>query len=387
MKNEDIIGTKIGRWAVLENADDYISPGGQRQSRCLCECECGTRRVVGASSLRRGVSQSCGCLSRENASKSHLNDLTGMKFGKLKVVERSGTSKDHQAVWRCECECGGFVNVKAGSLRSGITSSCGCYRSSKGEDAIKSFLESHGYIYLFNVTLKTAGLICPDNLHKCRFDFVIKNNEHVLIVEYDGSQHFKNSMHNSKQEELFLRDDAKTQYCEEHNIPLLRIKYTQKNQLTDTLSAFLSNPDLYVKNHNPFLTNEQYYKDRAVVERDLPSIQFTTYDHLGNGFVTKSQMCKKYNIPCSMFDCRIKRGWSLKDALTKPRQYQMFDNSHINCEDHLGNNFRSISDMAAYWGLGRSTLQFRFDSGWDLKRALETPLRKQINNRGLKDAS
>ena len=42
------------------------------------------------------------------------------------------------------------------------------------------------------------------------------------------------------------------------------------------------------------------------------------YDHFGNPYKTKADMCKAYNIPYHVFDNRIRRGFNLKDALTKP---------------------------------------------------------------------
>ena len=57
-------------------------------------------------------------------------DLTGQKFGKLTVIEKSDkkdTNKQH-AYWLCLCECGNKVIVNSNSLRSGNTRSCGCLR-------------------------------------------------------------------------------------------------------------------------------------------------------------------------------------------------------------------------------------------------------------------
>ena len=48
-------------------------------------------------------------------------DLTGQRFGKLKVVERT---EDHispsgykYVMWRCQCDCGNFVNVRTADLK------------------------------------------------------------------------------------------------------------------------------------------------------------------------------------------------------------------------------------------------------------------------------
>ncbi len=57
-------------------------------------------------------------------------DLTGQKFGKLIVIERA-ENKNNRPAWRCRCECGNVIIVKAQNLKTGHTTSCGCYRLEK----------------------------------------------------------------------------------------------------------------------------------------------------------------------------------------------------------------------------------------------------------------
>ena len=54
-------------------------------------------------------------------------DLVGKRFGRLVVRERDGSRKG--VYWLCECDCGKSKSVKAYSLTSGATKSCGCYQS------------------------------------------------------------------------------------------------------------------------------------------------------------------------------------------------------------------------------------------------------------------
>lgn len=55
-------------------------------------------------------------------------DLTGQQFGRLTVIQRSGTSQSRQAQWLCQCACGNTTLVQAYDLKSGNTQSCGCQR-------------------------------------------------------------------------------------------------------------------------------------------------------------------------------------------------------------------------------------------------------------------
>jgi hypothetical protein len=51
-------------------------------------------------------------------------DLTGQRFGRLLVIKR--VNRHGNAWWRCKCDCGREKNVRAASLLSGNTGSCGC---------------------------------------------------------------------------------------------------------------------------------------------------------------------------------------------------------------------------------------------------------------------
>lgn len=53
-------------------------------------------------------------------------DATGMRFGRLTVIERAGSNKKGNAVWLCLCDCGRYTKVRGNSLRNGQTQSCGC---------------------------------------------------------------------------------------------------------------------------------------------------------------------------------------------------------------------------------------------------------------------
>lgn len=56
-----------------------------------------------------------------------LKDLTGLTFGKLKVIRRDENLNNHPA-YLCQCECGNMLVVRGQALISGNTKSCGCLR-------------------------------------------------------------------------------------------------------------------------------------------------------------------------------------------------------------------------------------------------------------------
>jgi hypothetical protein len=56
----------------------------------------------------------------------HGMDLTGERYGRLLVQRRVGRNKHGAWMWECLCDCGNISVVIAGSLRQGLTQSCGC---------------------------------------------------------------------------------------------------------------------------------------------------------------------------------------------------------------------------------------------------------------------
>lgn len=66
-------------------------------------------------------------------------DITGKRFGKLTVVCRNGRIGS-EAAWKCACECGNTTTVRAYSLKSGTTKSCGCGKGNSG----RKMFTTHG---------------------------------------------------------------------------------------------------------------------------------------------------------------------------------------------------------------------------------------------------
>lgn len=55
-------------------------------------------------------------------------DLTGQKFGRWTVLERTESLNNHDTTWLCRCDCGTERRVLAKNLRNGRSKSCGCYK-------------------------------------------------------------------------------------------------------------------------------------------------------------------------------------------------------------------------------------------------------------------
>ena len=92
-----------------------------------CLCDCGNEKDVLGINLTRGLTKSCGCFHNKEFGKSRFIDLTGKRFGKLVALKRA-KNRGKETFWLCQCDCGNIKEISAPRLRNGRTKSCGCYK-------------------------------------------------------------------------------------------------------------------------------------------------------------------------------------------------------------------------------------------------------------------
>ena len=122
-----------------------------------------------------------------------------------------------------------------------------------GENHIKDYLTLRNIKFRPQYTVKST---------RKRYDFCVMNQQKRMMIEFDGEQHFAPVEHwggETAYQEQRKTDAEKTLWCENNNIPLLRIRYDQKPLIQDMLKDFLKYPDKYLYKHNTFMTNEEYY--------------------------------------------------------------------------------------------------------------------------------
>ena len=61
----DMTGQKIGRLTIIEKSGNTKGGG----AKWLCRCDCGNEIIVIGSDIRRGHTQSCGCIHSEGIAK------------------------------------------------------------------------------------------------------------------------------------------------------------------------------------------------------------------------------------------------------------------------------------------------------------------------------
>lgn len=135
--------------------------------------------------------------------------------------------------------CGGLYETSPHAFLRGRR--CPRCRESRGEIAIRDVLSGEGIMYDAQKMLTD----CRDK-HMLPFDFAIYNNRGVNIlglIEYDGEQHFRpiEFFGGEKSFKATQRRDAiKTKYCADNGIPLLRIPYTEFDNIEAIVTEWLT---------------------------------------------------------------------------------------------------------------------------------------------------
>lgn len=227
-----LIGQKINKWTVLDIKND------RRNCDAICMCECGTIKEVNVYNLINNKTKDCGCGRKEILTETRSKNLVGMRFGKLVAEELLPESnKFHRRQYKCKCDCGNETIVPSNSLLSGQTHSCGC---------LNSYYNMYIDVLLtkMNVFHISEYTVVIDDV-RYRYDFFLPN--YNTFIEYDGEQHYMPVNFGNWDEEEVNRhfqmtqehDRIKNEYCEKHNINLLRIPYWEKQNIETIIYDYL----------------------------------------------------------------------------------------------------------------------------------------------------
>ena len=282
----NLIGKTFGQLKVIEQTT-------QRKNKSvvwICECICGTKEKFSTKELRSdGIIQCRNCGNHRQPKTNLLENIVGKKFNSLTVLEKTNKKAGQKILYKCKCDCGNITYVNRTDLQKSYILSCGCsklkykkgdiinnkliinlngyqqhnnskhhyYRckcllcgrqydalgqtleknvgcgcqKSIGENNIKQILDNNNIQYI-------REYIFPNTLY--RFDFAILNNNKKVIrlIEFDGQQHFEKNIKNSGWNTLehYLKtnqhDKLKNQIAIQNNIPLVRIPYWERDNIT-----------------------------------------------------------------------------------------------------------------------------------------------------------
>lgn len=211
----------------------YVNDG----TKVKCQCKiCGNTFEQTPNHLLKGVK--CPVCSKKqmglNKRKTHQDFVKELnKINQdIELLSEYTRSTDKITV-RCKL-CGRIYNIIANNLLRG--NCCTCCHMSRGERKIRDFLQSNKIEYIFQYKFQDCR-----NSKPLPFDFYLPLLN--TCIEYDGYQHFFPSgfgCHDDEKIEKNFKatiknDNIKNNYCIENRINLIRIPYTE----FDNIERFL----------------------------------------------------------------------------------------------------------------------------------------------------
>lgn len=184
----DLTGLKFGRWTVLNYEGRRKEPRGRFTTLWHCRCDCGNEKIITGSSLRNGLSLSCGCLKLEK-----LSEKSKKGFG-----------------------------------------------MSKAEKNVCQFLLKNSFKFKYQVYFQ--GLVGKQN-YPLSYDFLVLHNKHKYLIECQGVQHYHpvNYFGGKKQFSVQLHNDhLKSNFALQNGYCLIYLPYTLDiSGITNILSGYL----------------------------------------------------------------------------------------------------------------------------------------------------
>ncbi len=349
-----------------------------------------------------------------------FQDLTGKKFGRLKVLALAPKSSPGKTRWKCACDCGSNSIVESAQLKSGNTKSCGCLRDELSRLRTKTHGLSDTPTYRTWSDMKGRcfrtlnrdypdyggrGITVCDRWKNSFEDFVSDMGERpkgstIDRIDVDGnyepgncrwatSKQQQRNKRNSRLITFRKRRRSLAEWAEGLGMPYDVLRY--RLDAGWTVEEAFQTP---VRALEDFLTHEgvrktkaQWCKDKGLTQNALLarlkngwSIEATlntplqekkkpirelTYNGRTQG---KAQWAREMGLPETVLLNRLRLGWPVEKALTTPMQ-------HKQPREFI--TFNGKTQSKAAWaremGLSESCVNARFKAGWPAEKALTTP--------------
>jgi hypothetical protein len=264
----DIKGKRFNRLV----AEEMVGFDKGRNALWRFKCDCNTIKVLPGKDVRSGHIKSCGCLQKENYEKSK-NDVIGRRFGRLTVLFQAET-KNNRLRYECLCDCGNITVVLGQNLVNSHTTSCGCY----GRESL-------------------------DRIHQ-------DNIVHGMVdtPEYQSWLNMKARCDNPEAKGYHNYGGRGITYCEEWK--------EFKNFIEDMGPK--PHPELTIErldNNGPYSKNNCIWESRKTQANNRRDNIRITYEGETR---TLTEWAREFNISKGALRTRIKNGWDIEEAFTKP---------------------------------------------------------------------
>jgi hypothetical protein len=269
----------------------------------------------------------------------HFKDLTGKVFGRLTVIKRVSPIGVKHIQWECLCECGKISYPSSTALTSGRTYSCGCRAIERIAKVNKTHGQSKTAVYMVWRAMKDR---CENPSNWARKYYQDKGI--TYSEDWKSFENFIRDMGERPQGMTLERIDNKKGYCKEN------CKWASRHDQR--------------------------------INQDCNAV-YTVNGVSG----TLSQVIEglKLTLSPARVHARIKRGWSVEEAFLiplsetgkespdRPRKRRFASKRSFTVRGVTA----PLSELALLFAptLSYATVSARVKLGWDIEKALFTPLR------------
>ena len=261
-------------------------------------------------------------------------DLTGMKFGRLLVIEEAPQIKKGITRWRCLCDCGNEKVVTGRGLRFGETRSCGCLRNELASEHMTKLHKTHGESRT-PLYIKWYAM-----MHRCENPNDV-NYKHYGARGISVCSEWRSSF-------IPFRDWA------------LASGYSNGLEIDriDVNKGYSPDNCRWVTHTE----NENNKRDNRI----------ETYKGVTD---TLANLCRRFNANYANTCRRLYEGLTIDEAFEKPYRKTRMMNLTVNGET------ATVKEWANRYGINSSVVCERINAGWPVEKALKTPLRKRKDNK------
>lgn len=248
-------------------------------------------------------------------------DLRGKRFGRLVPIEPRRVRGRYG--WLCKCDCGNETEATTSDLTCGNTSSCGCYRTDMNRDRFATHGSSHNS-RLYDIWVNMRQRCSNENADKSgRY---VKRGISVCESWETSFEEFRD--------------------------------WAYENGYSDTLT--IDRID-YDGNYEPSNCRWATYEQQA---RNKSSNRIETYKGVTASLV---ELCEIFDKNYHLVNCRIQQGWSFIDAMELPCGSETKRHHHYLT---FRGETKTLAQFAKELGFKRSIIGERLKRGWTVEEAL-----------------